>query len=377
MSGFTTTGSSILGDIEALPKSMLFWRSLTHWLGGMGIVVLAAAVFPLMGFGALNLIEAEAPGPSVDKITPRTAGTARLLWLIYLGLTVLETMLLMFGGMDLFDALIHSFGTLATGGLSSRNSSIAYYRSAYIDCVIMIFMLLSGVNFSLHYKVFAGKFREVWRDTELKAYALIFFVSAFVIALNLWGKKYASFGESFRYAGFQTASILTTTGYTTADYDVWPGFSRLIIFLLMFVGGCAGSTSGGVKVIRVLTLFKMAVTELKYLVWPKGVFGIYLNGQYLRKNMVYRIAACVFLYFMFFFAFTFIMAAGGFSIMTSMSAAIASLGNIGPGFGLVGPSFNYGFLPDYLKWSLSFAMLIGRLEVYTVVILLTPSFWKK
>jgi trk system potassium uptake protein TrkH len=377
MSGFTTTGSSILENIEALPRSLLFWRSLTHWLGGMGIVVLTVAIFPLLGFGALNLMEMEAPGPSVDKITPRAAGTARLLWFIYLGLTALETALLMFGGMDIFDALIHSFATMATGGFSPKNSSVAYYRSAYIDYVIMVFMLLAGVNFTLYYKALAGKFRELWRDTELKAYLFIFFAAALVISLNLWGKKYASFAESFRYAGFQSASILTTTGYITADYDAWTEFSRLIIFLLMFIGGCAGSTGGGVKVVRILALLKMAVTELKYLVCPRGVFGIYLNGQYLRKNMVYRIAACVFLYLMIFFAFTFIMATGGFSFMTSVTAAIASLGNIGPGFGLVGPSFNYGFLPDYLKWSLSFAMLAGRLEIYTVFVLFTPAFWKK
>jgi trk system potassium uptake protein TrkH len=378
MSGFTTTGSSILGDIEALPKSMLFWRSLTHWLGGMGIVVLVVAVFPLLGFGALGLMEAEAPGPSVDKITPRAGGTARILWLIYLGLTILETALLMFGGMDFFDALTHAFATLSSGGFSPKNTSVAHYGSAYIDAIIMVFMLLAGMNFCLHYKILTGKFREVLRDTEVKTYLFIFFAAALLMSLNLWGdKRYTSFAQSFRYAGFQAASILTTTGYTTADYETWTGFSRLIILLLMFIGGCAGSTAGGVKVVRILALCKMAVTELKYCLRPRGVFGIYLNGQYLHKSMVYRIAACVFLYCLVFFFFAFLTATGGFSLMTSISAAIACLGNIGPGFGLAGPSFNYNFFPDYLKWSLSFAMLIGRLEVYTVIVLLTPSFWKR
>jgi trk system potassium uptake protein TrkH len=377
MSGFTTTGSSILTDIEALPKSMLFWRSMTHWLGGMGIVVLTVAIFPLLGFGALNLMEAEAPGPSVDKITPKTSETARILWLMYVGMTGLETALLMFGGMDFFDALTHAFGTVATGGFSPKNSSVAHYASVYVEAVITVFMLMAGINFSLYYKILNGKYKEVLRDTEFRVYVCIFCVSTLVIALNLLGKTYSSAGESFRYAGFQAASILTTTGYISADYAAWTGFSRLIIFLLMFIGGCAGSTAGGVKVVRILALFKMAVTELKYVMYPRRIAGIYLNGQYLRKHMVYHIAACVFLYLIIFIAATLAMAAGGFDIMTSASAAIASLGNIGPGFGLVGPIFNYAFLPDYLKYILSFTMLAGRLEVYTVLVLCTPLCWKK
>jgi trk system potassium uptake protein TrkH len=238
-------------------------------------------------------------------------------------------------------------------------------------------MLMAGVNFSLYYKVIAGKFRDVLRDTEFRVYIGIFFISALVISLNLSGKIFSSIGESFRYAGFQAASILTTTGYITADYNTWTGFSRLIIFLLMFIGGCAGSTAGGVKVVRILSLFKMAVTELKYAIYPRRIAGIYLNKQYMRKRLVYHIAACIFLYLIVFIGVTLAMAAGGFDVMTSASAAIASLGNIGPGFGLVGPIFNYAFLPDYLKYVLSFAMLAGRLEVYTILVLFTPLFWKK
>jgi len=247
MSGFTTTGASILTDIEPLPKSILFWRSTTHWLGGMGIVVLTVAIFPLLGFGGLHLMEAEAPGPSVDKITPRVAGTAKILWLIYIGFTVIEIILLMIGGMDLFDATTHTFGTLATGGFSPKNASVGYYKSAYIDAIITIFMLIAGMNFSLYYKLLRGNIREVVRDSEMKTYLGIFLIASVLIAWDLMGKKYASFGESFRFASFQAASILTTTGFVTDDYMQWPNFAQVVLFVLFFIGGCAGSTGGGIK----------------------------------------------------------------------------------------------------------------------------------
>lgn len=377
MSGFTTTGATILSNVEALPRSLLLWRSTTHWLGGMGIVVLTVAIFPLLGFGGLHLMEAEAPGPSVDKITPRVAGTAKILWLIYIGFTLAQTVLLMLGGMDWFDAMNHSFATLATGGFSTKNASVAHYNSSYIDAVITIFMVLAGVNFTLHFKLLTGKFREVVRDSELKLYLAIFFVAAFAIAWDLLGSNYSAFGESFRFASFQVATILTTTGFATADYTVWSSFSQSVIFALMFIGGCAGSTGGGIKVIRILTLLKMSFTEMKYLMHPQGVFGVFVNGKYLKKNIVYDIAALVFLYFVVFFVVVLIVASGGYDVLTSLSGTIACLGNIGPGFGKVGPVLNYGLFPGYIKWVLSITMLIGRLEVYTVLILLTPAFWKK
>jgi len=377
MSGFTTTGASILTDIEPLPKSILFWRSTTHWLGGMGIVVLTVAIFPLLGVGGLHLMEAEAPGPSVDKITPRVAGTAKILWLIYIGFTVIEIILLMIGGMDLFDATTHTFGTLATGGFSPKNASVGYYKSAYIDAIITIFMLIAGMNFSLYYKLLRGNIREVVRDSEMKTYLGIFLIASVLIAWDLMGKKYASFGESFRFASFQAASILTTTGFVTDDYMQWPNFAQVVLFVLFFIGGCAGSTGGGIKVIRIVTLFKMSITEMKYLIYPRGIFGIFVNGQYLKKNIVYDIAALVFLYFAIFFIVTVIVASGGYDIMTSVGATIATLGNIGPGWGKVGPVFNYAFFPDYIKWVLSLTMLIGRLEVYTITVLLTPMMWRR
>ena len=277
MSGFTTTGASILSDIESLPRSILFWRSTTHWLGGMGIVVLTVAIFPLLGFGGLHLMEAEAPGPSVDKITPRVASTAKILWLIYIAFTVIEIVLLMFGGMDLFDATTHTFGTLATGGFSPKNSSVAHYNSVYIDTVITVFMLIAGLNFTLYYKFLTGRIRDVLRDSEMKAYLSIFLLASLIIALDLSGKNYGTFGKSFRFASFQAASVLTTTGFVTANYTHWSNLSQNILLVLMFIGGCAGSTGGGIKVIRILTLFKMSVTDMKSLVHPRGVFGIFVN----------------------------------------------------------------------------------------------------
>ncbi len=378
MSGFTTTGASILTDVEILPRSILYWRSMTHWLGGMGIVVLTVAIFPLLGFGGLSLMEAEAPGPSVDKITTKAAGTAKILWLIYIGFTVVEVTLLMFGGMLFFDALLHTFGTVATGGFGIKNTSIGYYHSGFIDGVITTFMTISAMNFTLHYKILTGKIKEVFKDTEMKVYLAIFFGASLVMAWNLLSHgNYRSFGESFRYASFQASSLLTTTGFATADYTKWPNLSQFILYVLLFIGGCAGSTGGGIKVIRIVTLFKMAITEIKFLVRPRGVFGVFVNGQNVNKNVVYDCAALVVLYFFVFFFITFIVASGGYDSITSTSATIACLGNIGPGFGPIGPTGNYEFFPDYITWVLSFAMLVGRLEVYTVLVLLTPTFWKR
>jgi trk system potassium uptake protein TrkH len=255
ISGFSTTGASILTNIEALPKSILFWRSLTHWLGGMGIVVLAVAILPLLGIGGMQLIKAEAPGPTVDKITPRIAETAKYLWYIYVLFTVLETVLLMFGGMNLYDALTHTFGTVATGGFSTKNTSVSHFDSAYIDYVITLFMILAGINFTLHFRMLTGKFSGIRRDSELKAYISIILLATAVITISIYGDNYSTLADSFRYASFQVATFITTTGYATADYEKWPYLAQIILFMLMFVGGCSGSTGGGIKVIRILILF--------------------------------------------------------------------------------------------------------------------------
>lgn len=376
MSGFSTTGASILTDIESLPKSILFWRSMTHWLGGMGIVVLTIAVFPLLRIGAYQLMKAEAPGPTVDKITPRITGTAKILWFIYLGLTVSETALLMLGGMNLFDALTHTFGTLATGGFSTKNSSVGHFDSAHIHIVVTVFMMLAGINFALYFRLLTGNLKRVFSNREMRTYLGIFVVATLLIAWSLYGREYETFGVSLRFAGFQAASILTTTGFTTADYVNWPFFAQAVLFILMFIGGCSGSTGGGIKVIRIITLFKQGFTEMKYLAHPHGVFQINLGKDTIKKDMLYTISGFFFLYLFMLIITTFVVASGNNDILTSLASALVTVGNIGPGFGKIGPTLNYSFYPDYIKWFLSFAMMVGRLEVYTVLVLFTPKFWR-
>ena len=377
MSGFTTTGATILADIEALPKAILFWRSLTHWIGGMGIVVLTVAIFPMLGIGGLQLIKAETPGASVDKITPKIAGTAKILWLTYITLTAVQTILLLLGGLNLFDALTHTFGTLATGGFSPNNTSIGYYNSAFVDWVITIFMLMGGINFIVYFKLITGKFQSIARSTEIKAYLTIFLISALVITINLYGKSYHTLGDTIRFAGFQTASMMTTTGFRTADYTQWPFFSQSIIFILMFVGGCSGSTAGGIKVMRIVTLFKQGINEIKLLIKPRGVYSIRIDKQIVKKQLVYSVLGFVLLYLFLIISIAVITASGGHDLLTSFISATAVVGNIGPGFGAISPVNNYGFFQDYVKWFLSFGMLAGRLEIYTVFALFLPIFWKK
>ena len=379
MSGFTTTGASILTEIQTLPKSILFWRSLTHWLGGMGFVVLTVAIMPLLGIGGVKMISAESPGPTMDKISPKITHMAKMLWVIYLGLTVLETILLLFGGMNLFDSLTHTFGTLATGGFSPKNASVGHYNSTYIDIVITIFMMLAGINFGLYFRALTGKLSGVKKNTELKVYLAIFVIATILTAIPLIGKVYGNFTESLRFSSFQVASILTTTGFATANFDSWPAFSKYILFALMFIGGCSGSTGGGIKVVRIITLFKQAITEMKLLTNPRGVFSTRMNGVTVKKDFIYTILGFVFLYIMFLLITTAVIstASGGYDLETSFSTALVTVGNIGPGFSLIGPTMNYAFYPEYIKWFLSFAMMVGRLEIYTVLILFTPYFWRQ
>ncbi len=377
MSGFSTTGASILDDIEVLPRSMLFWRSLTHWLGGMGIIVLAVAIFPLLGFKGLQLVRAEAPGPSVDKLTPKIAKTAKILWLIYVGLSLLETILLLLAGLTLFDALTHTFGTMATGGFSTRNESIAAFDSPAVEAIITVFMLLAGTNFVLHFSLLTGRLRRIYRDTEFKVYLGIFASATIVTTLVLAQTTYSGIGESLRYASFQVASILTTTGYVTADYTLWPTLAMTTLFILMFVGGCAGSTGGGIKVVRLTTLFKQGMNEMKYLLHPRGVFTPQMNRVPLRKTMVLGVTAFFFLYLLLLLLTTLVVSLSGDSLLTAFSTALATLGNIGPGFDAIGPTGNYAGYPTGIKWFLSIIMMIGRLEIFTVLILFTPRFWRR
>lgn len=378
MSGFTTTGASILTNIEELPYAMLFWRSLTHWLGGMGIVVLVVAVMPLIGIGGMPLIQAESPGPKVDKIVPKVRETAKILWGIYIGLSALETVLLLFGGMNLFDALTHTFGTMATGGFSPKGASVGFYPSPFIQIVITIFMVLAGVNFGLYFTLLRGDFKTLRKNTELRVYLVIFFGSTLLVMVNLLSSGfYTGAGKSLLFASFQTASILTTTGYATADFDLWPSFSKAVLFVLMFIGGSSGSTGGGIKVVRIVTFFKLASNEMKYLLNPRGVHTMRMNGEAIRKDMIYTVTGFIFLYTGLLLLITLAVAASGIDLLSSFSTALVTLGNIGPGFGKVGPTQNYHFMAPWVHWLLSLSMMIGRLEVYTVLIILTPRFWKK
>jgi len=377
MSGFTTTGASILTNVEILPRSLILWRATTHWLGGMGIVVLTVAIFPLLGWGGLRLMEAEAPGPSVDKITPKISETAKISWLIYVGLTIAEILLLMLGRMPLFDSVCHTFATVATGGFGIKNSSIGFYNSAYVDVVITVFMLAAGCNFTLYYRLLRGRGRLVFRDSELRTYLAIFGVATLIIAIDLRNNGlFGNFFNALRYAGFQSSSILTTTGFATDDFNKWPAASQTILFILMMIGGCAGSTAGGVKVIRIITLFKMSFTEMRYLMNTKGVYAIFVNEKPIRKNVVYDTAALVFLYIVVMVISFILIGLAGYDMTTSVTATLANLGNIGPGLSLVGPAANYSFFPWWIKIWLSFIMLVGRLEVYTVLVLFTKKFWR-
>ncbi len=375
MSGFTTTGASILTDIEVLPKGILFWRSLTHWIGGMGIIVLSLAILPLLGIGGMQLFVAEVPGPAPDKLHPRITGTAKRLWGIYVLLTVIQTVLLMFGGMDLFDSLCHTFGTVATGGFSTQNTSVAEY-SPYIQYVIIIFMILAGTNFTLHYFLLHGKLGKVWKNQEFKYYILLIFIVGLLITGFLIFKTDIGIEKSFRDSLFQVVSIVTTTGFVTTDYLLWPYFIWFIIFLLMFTGGCAGSTGGGMKAVRHLLLLKNSMLELKRLIHPRALIPVRYNGKAVSQEIIFNVLA-FFLIYMTIFAFgTLLMSFIGLDFETAIGSVIATLGNIGPGIGDVGPVCNYSNIPVFGKWFLSFLMLLGRLELFTILILLSPAFWK-
>jgi trk system potassium uptake protein TrkH len=376
MSGFTTTGASVLSDIEAVGKGVLFWRSMTHWIGGMGIIVLSLAILPLLGVGGVQLFTAEVPGPTPDKLHPKITGTAKRLWGIYVIFTFVETVFLMFGGMDLFDALCHSFGTMATGGFSTQNASIAEY-SPYIQYVITVFMALAGINFTLHYFALHGNFKKVVKNQEFKYFISLLLISIVVITTVVFVRTDTGLEKSFRDVAFQVVSIVTTTGFVSYDYTLWPPFVIFFVFLLMFTGGSAGSTGGGMKAIRHLILFKAGSVELKKLIHPRAFIPVRYNGKSVHEEIVFNIMA-FFLFYMFIFAFgAFVMAGLGLDFKSAIGASIASLGNIGPGIGSVGPVDNYEHIPAIGKWFLSFLMLLGRLELFTVLVFLSPGFWRR
>jgi len=376
MSGFTTTGASILNDIEAVPHGILFWRSLTQWIGGMGIIVLTVALLPMIGVGGMQMFVAEAPGISPDKLKPRIKDTAIRLWVIYLSLTLAETALLMYGGMDFFDAINHGLTTMATGGFSTYNDSIQT-QTPYIQYVILVFMFMAGVNFSILYFGLKGRIAKIWRNEEFKAYVVLLFVFILITMAGIHQFTDASFEKSFRDGAFQVVSIITTTGFVSADYTDWAYLLSILFFFMMFIGGSAGSTAGGVKVVRHVVLLKNSFLEMKRLLHPSGIIPVRLNGKAISPKVTYHVLAFFIIYITVFVLSSILVAFTGLDMMTTLSSVATSLGNIGPGFGDVGPMNNFSGLPTITKWILSFLMLLGRLELFTILILFTPYFWKK
>lgn len=377
ISGFTTTGATILTDIESIDKGILFWRSLTQWIGGMGIIVLAVAILPILGIGGMQLFVAEAPGISPDKLKPRITETAKRLWLIYVTLTATEMILLWIGGMTFYDALNHALTTMATGGFSTKNTSIAHFESPFLQYVITLFMFLAGTNFTLTYFGLHGKFKKVIQNEEFRYYAGLTLLFTVICMISLQAYMPGEYEKTFRDALFQVVSIMTTTGYVTADYSLWPHTAVVLIFVMMFFGASAGSTAGGVKIVRHIVLLKNSVLELKRLLHPSAILPVRLNKKAVHRDITFNILAFIMIYITIFALGSVVMAALGVDFDTAIGSVATSLGNIGPGFGNVGPVDHFGGIPTAGKWFLSFLMLLGRLELFTVLILLTPYFWRK
>ncbi len=377
VSGFTTTGASILSDIEALPKGLLFWRSFIQWLGGMGIIVLSIAILPFLGVGGMQLYKAEVPSPVPDKLKPRIRDTAVILWKVYAILTVAQVCFLMIGKMSFFDALCHAFTTMPTGGFSTQNASIAQYDSLYFDIIFIVFMVLAGINFSLHYQLIRGRPLAFWRDAECRFFLVAVVLLSLLVSWDVFGPVYKTIGQSLRYGAFQVVSILTTTGYATYDYEQWPAMSQLILLLCMFLGASAGSTGGGMKCLRIMLCCKFCYKELFALVHPRAVLSIKIGGRSVPEDVMRSVLGFMVLYIGL-FGFSSVMLAGmGVDFVTAFGAVAATMGNIGPGFGMVGPVENYAQLPYLGKWLLIWCMLLGRLEIYTILIFLVPEFWRK
>ncbi|WP_027340605.1 TrkH family potassium uptake protein [Halonatronum saccharophilum] len=376
VSAVTTTGATVIMSLESLSHTILFWRSLMHWLGGMGIIVMSIAVLPELA-GSMQLFKAEAPGPVHERLKPRIRETAKTLWVVYVVLTFLQVFLLWINHMPLFDALIHSFGTISTGGFSSRTLSVKAYDSVVIEGIMTLFMFLAGVNLILHYQVLTGNFKALFKDKEFRFYTLIVTSAIVLITINLRFQVYNSFVDSLKYAAFQVTSIISTAGFATVDYDIWPSFSRALLLILMFIGGCAGSTAGGIKVIRIYALMKKGFQELYKLIHPRAVTSLKIGNKAVSNEVSTSILGFFFLYIIVFVISTLVLTSFGIDLISSISAVAATLGNIGPGLGLIGPLNTYVPLPVVAKLLLSFCMILGRLEIYTVLVFLLSGFWRK
>ena len=377
MSGFSSTGATIMNNIESMPHGILFWRAMTQWIGGLGIVFFTIAVLPIFGMGGIQVFAAEASGPTHDKVHPRIGVTAKWIWGIYAGMTGTLIILLVFGGMGLFDSICHAFTTTSTGGFSTKQTSIEYYHSPYIDYVISVFMFLSGVNFTLLLLMFNGKIKKFIHDAELKFYFMS--VAFFTVFIAVWLYQTSSMGaeEAFRKSLFQVISLQTSTGFATADYMLWPSILWGCLLIVMIMGACAGSTTGGIKCIRMVILFKVAKNEFKHILHPNAVLPVRVNKQVISPSIQSTVLAFTFLYAIIAIISILVMMGFGVGFLESIGTVISSIGNMGPGLGTCGPAFSWSELPDAAKWLLSFLMLLGRLELFTVLLLFSSDFWKR
>ncbi len=388
MSALSTTGSTILGGetssgfqnplIEDIPKSFLMWRSLAHWLGGMGIIVLSLAILPLLGIGGMQLFQAESPGPTTDKLTPRVQETAKLLWGVYVAFTFVEFLLLwVHPSMDWFEAINHAFSTMATGGFSTKNASIEAFDSVYIDWVIIVFMFIAGINFAMHFRLLRGDHKSFFANREIRFYTLVIFIGIIIISGSLWLMDNYPILDALRYGAFQVLAIVTTTGFGTDNYEVWNTIGAFFLFLLFFTGGCAGSTGGGIKMIRWMILIRNTGREIKQIIHPKAILPVRIGDQTINQNIQRTVLSFFILYIFIFALGAFIISLFGYDIMSSIGASIAAIGNIGPGWGDFGPTDNFAHLPYLGKWVLIMLMMVGRLEIFTVLIIFSPAFWRQ
>ncbi|KUO68743.1 MAG: potassium transporter KefA [Clostridia bacterium BRH_c25] len=376
-SGFTTTGASILTHIEDLPRGILFWRSFTHWVGGMGVIVLTLAILPSIGAGAVQMMKAESPGPSPGKIVPRVAETAKILYGIYIMITIVEIILLRLAGLPFYDAAIHTFGTVGTGGFSNMNASVGAYNNIYVEIIITIFMFICGANFTLYYQMLKGDLKAPFKDEEFRFYSGVVILSIALITINLYGNVFNSLWESLRHSAFQVVSIISTTGYTSTNFETWGMFGKIILLMLMFVGGCAGSTGGAIKNIRFMLLFKVMKRELLQIIHPKAVYTVRFGSRAVDEKTISEVLGFFFMYIVVFIIAVLAVSLDNLDWATTISSVAATLGNIGPGFGIVGAAGNYSSLSNFSKIVLSLCMIIGRLEIYPILLLGMPSFWKR
>lgn len=377
ISGFTTTGASVINNVEILPKCILFWRSFTHWLGGIGIVVLALIILPALSIGGRQIFLSEPSGPKLDKLKPQVREVGKIIYSIYILFTLAQIVLLVLAGMSLFDASCHSFAALATGGFSTKNASIGYYNSPLIETIILIFMFLGATSFSLHYLALKGKIKSYLKDSEFLLYVFILGIATTIVTLDLRYRLHENLLLSFRHAIFNVISISSTTGYASTDFNLWPDLSKLVLLLLMLIGGCAGGTAGAIKVIRILLLFKIGLRELYRMIHPNAFFSIKFNGKIISEEILHAVSGFYIFYMITFGLSSLIMLSFGNDFLTSISSVATTMGGVGPGFNLVGPMTTYSYLPGMAKILMCFCMLTGRLEVFTLFVLFIPEYWKE